>query len=320
MRGLSFLPAQNTAATLFFFAYAGTIRYFTDMKAVTETPMILQCKERTLDLSRRTAIMGIVNVTPDSFSDGGHFLDPEAALQRALMMAKEGADIIDVGGESTRPKGVYGEGAKKVTVQQELDRVIPVIERIAQTMETIISIDTVKSEVAQEALNAGASMVNDISGLRFDARIAGVAARHHAALVVMHIQGTPETMQQHPFYNDVVREVKEELRWSADKAKLEGVHSIVIDPGIGFGKNLEHNLALLKHLASFRELGYPILIGTSRKGFIGTVLDLPVDQRIEGTAATVAVSIMNGANIVRVHDVREMKRVAVITDAIMKNA
>ena len=290
------------------------------MKAVMETPLKLQCKVRTLDLSQRTAIMGIVNVTPDSFSDGGDCMDPEAALQRARIMVEEGADIIDVGGESTRPKGMYGEGAKKVSVQEELDRVIPVIERISQTMDTIISVDTYKSEVAHEALNAGASMVNDISGLRYDAHLARVAAQHHAALVVMHIQGTPETMQQHPEYQDVVREVKEELRRSADKAQSDGVRSIVIDPGFGFGKNLEHNLALLKHLGSFRELGYPILIGTSRKGFIGAVLDLPVDQRIEGTAATVAISIMNGAHIVRVHDVREMKRVAVVTDAIMKNA
>ena len=289
------------------------------MKAVMEIPMNLQCKERTLDLSRRTAIMGILNVTPDSFSDGGDYLNPESALQRARMMVEEGADIIDVGGESTRPKGMYGDGAKKISVQEELDRVIPVIEQIAQTMDTIISIDTYKSEVAQEALNAGASMVNDISGLRFDAHIARVAAQHRAALVVMHIQGTPETMQQHPVYQDVVREVKEELRRSADKAQSEGVRSIVIDPGIGFGKNLENNLSLVKHIESFRELGYPILIGTSRKGFIGTLLNLPVDQRIEGTAATVAVSIMNGAHIIRVHDVREMKRVAVVTDAIMKN-
>jgi dihydropteroate synthase len=290
------------------------------MNDVMHTPLTLHCKDRTLDLSQRTHVMGIVNVTPDSFSDGGSYLKAEDALRRAQVMVQEGADIIDVGGESTRPKGVYGEGARAITVQEELDRVIPVIERISQTLDTIISVDTVKSEVAQEALNAGASMVNDISGLRFDPRIAGVAARLNAALVVMHIQGRPETMQQHPAYQDVVREVKEELRRSADTAKSEGVRSIVVDPGIGFGKNLGHNLALLKHLASFRELGYPILIGTSRKGFIGSLLDLPVDQRIEGTAATVAVSIMNGANIVRVHDVREMKRVAVVTDAIMKNA
>ncbi|MHB1049954.1 MAG: dihydropteroate synthase [Bacteroidota bacterium] len=290
------------------------------MKPVMDTPMILQCKERVLDLSRRTAIMGIVNVTPDSFSDGGDNLDPDAALHHARMMVEDGADIIDVGGESTRPKGMYGDGAKKISVQEELDRVIPVIERISRAIDTIISIDTYKSEVAQEALNAGASMVNDISGLRFDGRIARVAAQHRAALVVMHIQGTPETMQQHPVYQDVVREVREELRQAADKAHAEGVRCIVIDPGIGFGKNLEHNLSLIKHLDSFRELGYPILIGTSRKGFIGAVLDLPVDQRIEGTAATVAISIMNGAHIVRVHDVREMKRVAVVTDAIMKNA
>lgn len=290
------------------------------MNDVVHKPLTLHCKNRVLDLSQRTHVMGILNVTPDSFSDGGAYLLPEDALRRAEAMVREGADIIDVGGESSRPKGMYGEGAHTITVQEELDRVIPVIERIAKRIETVISIDTVKSQVAREALNAGASMVNDISGLRFDPHIARVAAGANAALVVMHIRGTPETMQRDPVYRDVVREVKEELRVSAERARTEGVRSVVIDPGIGFGKTVLHNLTLLKHLSSFLDLGYPVMIGTSRKGFIGTLLDLPVDQRIEGTASSVAVAIMNGARIVRVHDVREMKRVAVVTDAIVNTA
>ncbi len=270
---------------------------------------------RTFDFSLRTYVMGILNVTPDSFSDGGKYFSVETAVTRALEMIEQGADIIDVGGESTRPKGVYGD-TQKISVDEELSRVISVIERIAKSTDAVISIDTTKSVVADEALKAGASIVNDISGLKFDERIAAVTAKHNAALVVMHIQGTPETMQQHPLYNDVVADVKEELRRSVEKAKSAGVHNIIIDPGIGFGKNLEHNLKLLKHLKEFQELGHPILIGTSRKGFLGTILNTTVDERIEGTAASVAVSIMNGANIIRVHDVKEMKRVAVVTDAI----
>ncbi|MDP1675224.1 MAG: dihydropteroate synthase [Bacteroidota bacterium] len=270
---------------------------------------------KTFDFSKRTYVMGILNVTPDSFSDGGKYFSVESAVTRALEMIEQGADIIDVGGESTRPKGVYGK-TQKISADEELSRVIPVIERIAKSTDAVISIDTTKSKVADEALKAGASIVNDISGLKFDERIADITAKHNATLVVMHIQGTPETMQQNPSYNDVVTEVKAEIRQSIEKAKFAGVHNIIIDPGIGFGKNLEHNLKLLKHLKEFQELGHPILIGTSRKGFIGALLNTTVNERIEGTAASVAVAIMNGANIIRVHDVKEMKRVAVITDAI----
>jgi len=271
--------------------------------------------KRTFDFSKRTYVMGILNVTPDSFSDGGKFFSVDLACKHAMDMIEQGADIIDVGGESTRPHGVYGE-TREVSVDEELKRVIPVIQRLAASTDAVISIDTTKSIVADEALKAGASIVNDISGLKFDERIADVTAAHHAALVVMHIQGTPETMQKNPMYGDVVADVKSELRLSVKKAKQAGVQNIIIDPGIGFGKNLEHNLTLLKHLQEFQELGHPILIGTSRKGFIGTILNTSVDQRVEGTAATVAVSIINGANIIRVHDVKEMKRVASVVDAI----
>jgi len=276
-------------------------------------PMIIG--KKAFDFSKRTYVMGILNVTPDSFFDGGKYFSVETAVTRAMEMIEQGADIIDVGGESTRPKGVYGD-TQKISIDEELNRVIPVIERIVKSTDAVISIDTTKSKVADEALKAGASIVNDISGLKFDEGIASVTAKHRATLVVMHIQGTPETMQQNPKYFDVVAEVKNELHQSIEKAKSAGVRNIIIDPGIGFGKNLEHNLKLLKHLKEFQELGHPILIGTSRKGFIGTLLNATADERIEGTAASVAVSITNGANIIRVHDVKEMKRVAVVTDAI----
>lgn len=271
--------------------------------------------KKVFDFSQRTYIMGILNVTPDSFSDGGAYPTADAAAARAVEMIGQGADIIDVGGESTRPKGVYG-GTAAVSVQEELDRVIPVIERIAGMTDTVISVDTTKSAVADAALHAGATVVNDISGLKFDPQIAVVTARHRAALVVMHIQGTPETMQIDPKYTDVVAEVMAELRQSVATARTAGVENIIVDPGIGFGKNLQHNLTLLNNLGRFRELGRPILIGTSRKGFIGTILGTPVNDRVEGTAASVAAAIMNGAQIVRVHDVLYMKRVAQVVDAI----
>ena len=278
---------------------------------------VLTIGKRMFDLNERTLIMGILNVTPDSFSDGGRFGSVNAAVEHALKMIEEGADIIDIGGESTRPKGVY-EGTRSISAEEEMNRVIPVIERLSALTDVPLSIDTTKSVVAEAALRSGASMVNDISGLKFDPQMAGTAARFNAVLAVMHIQGTPETMQIDPVYSDVVAEVKEELSRSVEQARAAGVTQIIIDPGISFGKTLDHNLILLQHLREFETLGLPILIGTSRKGFIGTILDLPVDQRLEGTAASVAVSIMHGANIVRVHDVNAMKRVALVTDAIKR--
>ncbi|MBW7887349.1 MAG: dihydropteroate synthase [Bacteroidetes bacterium] len=272
---------------------------------------------RILDFSERTYIMGVLNVTPDSFSDGGKFFSTERAVAHALQMIEDGADIIDIGGESTRPKGVYGETAQ-ISAEQELERVLPVIEYLAAKTETLLSIDTTKSAVAEAALSAGAQIVNDISGLRFDPHVAEVAAKHHAALIVMHIQGTPETMQINPQYNDVVAEVKAELEESLRSAESAGVENIFIDPGIGFGKNLRHNLLLLKHLSEFQSLKRPIVIGTSRKKFIGELLHAEVDDRMEGTAASVSAAILHGADIVRVHDVKTMKRVAVIADAIKR--
>ncbi len=276
-------------------------------------PMIIGKKE--FDFSLRTYVMGILNVTPDSFSDGGSYHSVDDAIRHAAAMAADGADIIDVGGESTRPSGVYGE-TRPVSAEEEMNRVIPVIKRLSAEVDAVISVDTTKALVAEAALAAGASMINDISGLKFDPSMAEVASRYRAALALMHIQGTPQTMQQQPTYENVVDDVMEELKGSIAKAVKAGVQNIIIDPGIGFGKTTEHNLMLIKNLSAFKSLRHPVLIGTSRKGFIGNILDLPVHDRMEGTAATVAASIMNGANIIRVHDVRQMKRVAVVVDAI----
>lgn len=262
------------------------------------------------DLSARTYLMGVLNVTPDSFSDGGKFFDLEQAVAHGCEMVRQGADFIDVGGESTRP------GSDPVSEVEERRRVVPVIERLVKETTVPISIDTYKAGVADAALSAGATIVNDISGLTFDPELLKAAVRHGATVVIMHIKGTPRTMQQNPVYADVVAEISEFLRRQAKKAMEAGIEQIIIDPGIGFGKNLEHNLELITRLSEFKSLGYPLLVGPSRKSFIGKLLDLPVDQRMEGTAAALTACILNGANIARVHDVKEMKRVATIADAV----
>lgn len=271
--------------------------------------MIFKLGRREYNLAERTFIMGILNVTPDSFSDGGKYFDCEKAVNHALRMIRDGADIIDIGGESSRP------GSKPLGGEEELKRVVPVIEAISKSSDIPISIDTMKSEVAEKALRAGASIVNDISGLTYDKRMAEVIAHNRATVVIMHMKGTPTDMQENPRYEDVVGEVKSFLLQQSAVAKENGVNQIIIDPGIGFGKNLKHNLTLLRNIDQFLDLGYPVLIGPSRKSFIGTLLDLPVSERLEGTSAAVAASIIGGASIVRVHDVKEMKRVAVVTDA-----
>lgn len=284
------------------------------------TPMITHSEQllrpftfgsHTYDFSRRTHLMGILNVTPDSFSDGGKYGDVEKALQHALRMVEEGADFIDVGGESTRP------GSEAISLEEELRRVIPVIEQLSRRTTIPISIDTYKSEVARRALDAGASVVNDISGLHFDPAMVEVIAEKQASVVLMHIKGTPRTMQHNPEYSDVVAEIISYLRESINRAEQNGIQQILIDPGIGFGKLLEHNLEIIRRLSEFRQLGYPVLVGPSRKSFIGTVLNLSVDERLEGTACAVAASVFNGAAVVRVHDVKEMKRVIVMADAII---
>lgn len=274
---------------------------------------LIRIKDQELDCSARTLVMGVLNVTPDSFSDGGRFYDPVKAVQHGLKLARDGADIIDVGGESTRP------GSEPISAQEEMRRVIPVIEALAHEVKVPISIDTYKSQVAARALEAGAAMVNDISAMRFDPLMATVVAEHGVPVVLMHMLGTPRDMQLDPKYGDVVGEILDFLRARIEWAVSQGVaeDQIIVDPGIGFGKTLEHNLTLIKNLARFRVLGRPILLGTSRKSFIGKILGVGVDQREEGTAATVALGICNGANIVRVHDVARMVPVVRVTDAVM---
>ncbi len=277
-----------------------------------------KCGGRFLDLASRTHLMGVVNVTPDSFSDGGKYFSTDLALSHAIEMIADGADFIDVGGESTRPKGPYGEGAEEVSAEEEIRRVVPVIERLSARSDVLISIDTCKAVVAEAALKAGAVIVNDISGLNGDPAMAEAVASHDAVLIAMHMKGTPKTMQQNPAYDNVVEEVASSLLSSLEKARHAGIEHVWVDPGLGFGKKLEHNLSLIRNLRRFTDLHCPIVIGPSRKAFIGMLLNLPVDQRLEGTAAAVAASIFQGANILRVHDVKEMKRVAVVADAIVR--
>jgi dihydropteroate synthase len=269
----------------------------------------------SLDFSKKTYIMGILNVTPDSFSESGLYFDKSAAIKRAIQMAEEGADIIDIGGESTRP------GSEPVTLEEELRRTIPVIETLAKEVKIPISIDTYKSEVAKKALDAGASMVNDIGGLRFDPAMTGVVSQYKVPVVIMHIKGTPKDMQQNPFYEALIPEIMDYLRAGIRLSTEAGIaqDKIIIDPGIGFGKTFDHNLEIINRLYEFTILEKAVLIGPSRKAFIGKILgDAPVTDRLEGTAAAVAISIINGANIIRVHDVKEMVKVAKVADAVNK--
>ena len=267
---------------------------------------LLLAGDYTLDLGERVHLMGILNVTPDSFSDGGLYMRPTEAVDRALEMAAEGADIIDVGGQSSRP------GSKPVSEEDELARVVPVVERLRSEWDGPISIDTSRSRIAERALDAGASIVNDISAFSTDPRMAEVTARHGAACVLMHMRGTPETMQENPEYVDLMGEIVRYLTDALDRARNAGVEEdrMVIDPGLGFGKTTEHNLAILRHLPEIGALGKPILVGPSRKSFIGSVLDLPTGDRLEGTLATAAYAVAQGARILRVHDVAPTLRTA----------
>lgn len=254
--------------------------------------------------------MGVLNVTPDSFSDGGQFFDPDLAVQKAKEMISEGADIIDVGGESSRP------GSKAITVEEELQRVLPVVTQLAKEISVPISIDTKKPEVANACLEAGATIVNDISGLS-DNSMAKIAAKHNATVVIMHMQGSPESMQNKPQYSNVIDEISNFFKERIAVAEAAGIQNIILDPGIGFGKKLEHNLEILRHLNTFTSLDYPILIGTSRKSFIGILTGQEnASERIEGTIASNTIAIMNGARIIRVHDVLEAKRALQVTEAI----
>ena len=262
----------------------------------------------------RTYIMGILNVTPDSFSGDGIYQDIDKAVETGERLVKEGADIIDIGGESTRP------GAQFVTIEEETKRVIPVIEKLSKKIKVPISIDTAKSEVARLALDSGASIVNDITGLESDPEMVYIIREFNARVILMHIKGTPQTMQNSPEYGNLVQEIKEELRRIIDKAMSNGIkkENIVIDPGIGFGKTLEHNLEILNRLSEFKELGMPVLVGPSRKSFIGKITGAEPDNRVFGTAGAVAIAIENGADIVRVHDVKEIKQAVMIADAIIR--
>jgi len=264
------------------------------------------------NIGKRTLIMGILNVTPDSFSDGGLHYGLEDAVTHALEMAEAGADIIDVGGESTRP------GSEPVPLKEELRRVIPVIKAIREESDIPISIDTYKAEVAEEALLAGADMINDISALRFDEEMKDLLAKFQVPVVLMHMQGTPKTMQENPTYTDVVAEISAFFKERIATAVEAGISedNIIIDPGIGFGKRLEHNLEIIRRLAELKSLGRPILLGTSRKSFIGQITKAPVAERLEGTIASTIIGIMNGADLVRVHDVRQVKRAVEIADAV----
>jgi dihydropteroate synthase len=270
---------------------------------------------REIQCNRSPLVMGILNITPDSFYDGGKYYNIEDATKQALQMIEDGADIIDVGGESTRPF------SELVSVDDELKRVIPVIENIRSHSDITISIDTNKAQVAQEAHLAGADIVNDISGFMFDPNMAATVAKLNMYAVIMHIKGTPKDMQQNPHYEDVISEIKSFFVERMNFARKHGVNEerIILDPGSGFGKRVEDNLRIIRQLADFKDLGRPILMGTSMKSFIGHITDSPLQERVEGTLASVAISIWNGANIVRVHDVKKAKKVVKLVSAIMSS-
>ena len=272
----------------------------------------IRCRKRTFTLGKRTLLMGVLNVTPDSFSDGGLFLDKEKAISRGLKMVEEGADFIDIGGESTRP------GSKPLGLEEELRRVIPVIESLAKETDVPISIDTYKSTVAGKAIDAGAQIINDISGLHLDPSLSQVVAKEDVPVVLMHIRGNPETMQKDIRYESLFSEIIQYLKDSIQRAESAGIdpEQIIIDPGIGFGKTVEDNLLILKNLQEFKILGKPLLLGTSRKSFIGKILNADITERLEGTLSSIVVGVLNGAHIIRCHDVIQAKRAIAIADAV----
>lgn len=270
-------------------------------------PQFFQCGKYRLPIGEKTYIMGILNVTPDSFSDGGNYKNIEEAVNRAKEMVREGADVIDVGGESTRP------GYQPVDAVVEISRVVPVVERLVKEIDIPVSVDTSKAAVAEKALQAGAHIINDIWGLQRDPLMAGTASKYGAAVVVMH-------NQEGKIYNDLMGDIIKFLEKSIEIAEKAGIsrNSIIADPGIGFGKTLEHNLEVMRRLGELKSLSIPVLLGTSRKSLIGNVLGLPVNERLEGTASTIALGIALGVDVVRVHDVKEMSRTAKMTDAIVR--
>ena len=274
----------------------------------------LRLPSRTLVLGERTLVMGVLNVTPDSFSDGALYFNNAAAVTRALEIERAGADILDIGGESTRP------GSQGISAVDELSRILPVLEKIRSRLKIPISVDTSKAEVAEAAAEAGAEIINDVTALRRDPRIADIARRRNLPMILMHMRGEPRTMQKQPFARNVLRDVTSGLKKAVAVARRAGIpqSQIILDPGAGFGKSYEQNFELIARLPDFARLGYPLLVGTSRKSFIGRALGgVPETERIWGTAATVAASILQGAHIVRVHDVAEMVQVARVTDVIL---
>lgn len=267
---------------------------------------------KKFDFKNKTYTMGILNLTPDSFSDGGSYVDLDIAIKRAKKMVEEGADIIDVGAESTRP------GATYIEEEEELRRILPVVERLVNEVDVPISIDTYKSRVAEECIKVGAHIINDIKGLKDDPKMAKVIAKYGVFVIIMHIQGNPKNMQKKPKYDNIIKDIKGSLEESIDIAIKAGVlpEKIILDPGIGFGKTFENNLEIIKKLCEFKKLEYPILIGASRKGFIGNILGTPPLDRLEGNLAIAVISSYNGASIIRVHEVKETVRALKITDAI----
>ncbi len=290
-------------------------RSFNSLNVMPHSPdhpapaLLMRGRRLVLD---RPLVMGVLNVTPDSFSDGGLYLDPDAAVKHALAMVDEGADLLDIGAESSRP------GAEPVSEAEELRRLVPVVQEICRRVAVPVSVDTTKAAVARQALDAGAAIINDISALQADPAMAGIVAKAGAGLVLMHMQGTPQTMQKAPHYDDIVAEVREFLGVRMRAAAEAGIAAdqILLDPGIGFGKNLEQNLILLDRLDQFQALGRPILVGPSRKAFIGEVLGRRAGDRLLGTAAAVAAAVLRGARVVRVHDVGAMQDVVRVIDAI----
>lgn len=273
----------------------------------------IRCGDHMLELGERTLLMGAINVTPDSFSDGGRFYQTDQAIKQGELLASEGADILDVGGESTRPF------SSSVSVEEELRRVIPVVSQLAKNTSLPISIDTCKEQVAKAALDAGATVINDISGLRYDPELVQLAADSQVPLILMHMQGSPGTMQLEPHYGSLLSEIigflEERLQFACEAGVSRD--QIIVDPGIGFGKTVHHNLLLVKHLDSLATLDRPILLGTSRKSFIGSILDKEVTEREPGTWATVCAGIIKGAHIVRVHEVATCRQIADMVDAII---